>query len=78
MASKIVIVPGTPLDRLIQSGVMKLEDGALVWREGHLEAVMNAFIQDREWTKYNYADELDVLRAMGYSAWGPVVETENE
>lgn len=69
------IIPGTPLDRLIESGVMALEDGVLVWREGHLEAVMNAFIFDRERAKHNYADELAVLQEIGYSAWGPA-ETE--
>lgn len=59
-------VANTPaLQALLDSGIIEIVDGAIVWRNGHLEHVRNQYASDPLTCERNYADDIAVMRENG-------------
>lgn len=61
--STLVMTPA--LQALLDSGIIEIVDGGIIWREGHLEHVRNQYASDPVTCERNYADELAVMRGNG-------------
>lgn len=57
--SSIINTPA--LQALLDSGIITIVDGGIVWREGHLEHVQQLLADDPQQTARDYANELEVI-----------------
>lgn len=64
----------TPLQRLIDSGIVTATDGAITWRIGHLEHVARVYVADPVLAWRDYADDLTVALAADGSTFAAAVE----
>lgn len=61
--SSVVNTPA--LQALLDSGIITIVDGGLIWREGHLEHLAREWAADPMGCEYNYRNELEVARQYG-------------
>lgn len=61
--SSIVNTPA--LRALLDSGIIEIVDGSILWREGHLEHVRREWADNPVYCERDYANELDVCRQYG-------------
>ena len=67
--------PGiAPMHNLILSNIISVENGVILWREGHLEHVARLYVSDPVQAWRDYADDLTVALAADGSTWAAVVE----
>lgn len=62
------------LQRLLDSGVVVAAEGAISWREGHLEHVAALYASDPARAWRDYADDLTVALAADGSNFAALVE----
>lgn len=65
---------GEHVQRLIDSGIVVAAEGAISWREGHLEHVAKLYASDPAQTWRDYADDLTVALAADGSNFAALVE----
>lgn len=65
---------GDTLQRLLDSGVVVAAEGAISWREGHLEHVAALYASDPARAWRDYADDLTVALAADGSNFAALVE----
>lgn len=71
---QVTVVEPSPLQRLIDSGIVVAAEGAISWREGHLEHIAALYAADARQTWRDYADDLTVALAADGSAFAAAVE----
>lgn len=62
------------LQRLIDSGVIVAAEGAISWRQGHLEHVARVYAADQRLAWRDYADDLTVALSADGGTFAALVE----
>jgi hypothetical protein len=65
LKSTSTLVSTPALHTLLESGIIDIVDGAIIWREGHLAHIRSQYSSDPTTCERNYADELAVMRENG-------------
>jgi hypothetical protein len=62
------------LQRLIDSGIIVAAEGAISWREGHLEHVARVYAADQRLAWRDYADDLTVALSADGGTFAALVD----
>ena len=70
----IPVLVETPISRLVKSGIVTATEGAISWREGHLEHVARVYAADVRIAWRDYADDLTVALAADGGTFAALVD----
>lgn len=62
------------MQRLIDSGIIVATEGAISWREGHLEHVARVYVADQRLAWRDYADDLTVALSADGGTFAALVD----